>query len=163
MSKIIASAAITGGYKILERVDLDRTLVVVLSDHGFTSFRRGVNLNRWLLDHGYLVLKEGCDGSSEWLQDVDWSRTRAYAVGLVGIGVLGAVVARISPTVCVAIGAAVAVEHRDHGNQVEVVVVEVAPPHADRHDGRHQERQEHRRQWHADCSPDIPEQRYPSG
>jgi len=60
-------------------------LLMVLSDHGFTSFRRGVNLNRWLLDHGYLVLKEGADGSSEWLRDVDWSKTRAYVLGLTGM------------------------------------------------------------------------------
>jgi predicted AlkP superfamily phosphohydrolase/phosphomutase len=60
-------------------------LLMVLSDHGFTSFRRGVNLNRWFLDNGYLALKEGADGKSEWLQDVDWSKTRAYAVGLSGI------------------------------------------------------------------------------
>ncbi|GJM44113.1 MAG: hypothetical protein DHS20C21_09550 [Gemmatimonadota bacterium] len=60
-------------------------LLLVLSDHGFTSFRRGVNLNRWLLDHGYLVLKEGTDGTSEWLQDVDWSKTRAYSLGLAGM------------------------------------------------------------------------------
>jgi len=60
-------------------------VLMVCSDHGFTSFRRGVNLNRWLLDHGYLVLKEGTDGSSEWLQDVDWSRTRAYVLGLAGM------------------------------------------------------------------------------
>ncbi len=57
----------------------------VLSDHGCTSFRRGVNLNAWLLEHGYLHLKEGADGSAQWLQSVDWSRTRAYAVGLVGV------------------------------------------------------------------------------
>jgi predicted AlkP superfamily phosphohydrolase/phosphomutase len=57
----------------------------VLSDHGFTSFRRGVNLNRWLLDNGYLALKPGCDGSAEWLRDVDWSKTRAYALGLTSL------------------------------------------------------------------------------
>jgi predicted AlkP superfamily phosphohydrolase/phosphomutase len=60
-------------------------LLVVCSDHGFTSFRRGVNLNAWLLQEGYLHLKPGTDGSSEWLRDVDWSRTRAYAVGLAGM------------------------------------------------------------------------------
>jgi predicted AlkP superfamily phosphohydrolase/phosphomutase len=60
-------------------------LLVVLSDHGFTSFRRGVNLNAWLLANGYLKLKEGADGSAEWLRDVDWSATRAYALGLAGI------------------------------------------------------------------------------
>jgi predicted AlkP superfamily phosphohydrolase/phosphomutase len=63
----------------------DGDLLMVLSDHGFTSFRRGVNLNRWFLDNGYLALKDGADGKSEWLRDVDWSRTKAYAVGLSGI------------------------------------------------------------------------------
>jgi len=59
--------------------------LMVLSDHGFNAFRRGVNLNRWLLDHGYLALKPDRDGRAEWLEDVDWSRTRAYAVGLTGL------------------------------------------------------------------------------
>ncbi|MGH7898403.1 MAG: alkaline phosphatase family protein, partial [Candidatus Binatia bacterium] len=63
----------------------DRTLLLVLSDHGFTSFRRGVNLNAWLLAEGYLALKPGVGGESEYLRDVDWQRTRAYAVGLAGI------------------------------------------------------------------------------
>lgn len=63
----------------------DGDVLLVLSDHGFTSFRRGINLNRWLLDNGYLALKPGTDGSSEWLRDVDWSRTRVYAVGLTGM------------------------------------------------------------------------------
>jgi predicted AlkP superfamily phosphohydrolase/phosphomutase len=60
-------------------------LLMVLSDHGFTSFRRGVNVNSWLHANGYLALKPGCDGSAEWLRDVDWSRTRAYALGLTGL------------------------------------------------------------------------------
>jgi predicted AlkP superfamily phosphohydrolase/phosphomutase len=70
--------------RILAKLN-DDDLLFVLSDHGFTSFRRGVNLNAWLLEKGYLHLKEGADGSENWLQDVDWSRTRAYAVGLVGL------------------------------------------------------------------------------
>ena len=60
-------------------------LLLVISDHGCTSFRRGCNINSWLLANGYLSLKEGADGSSEWLRDVDWSRTRAYALGLTGM------------------------------------------------------------------------------
>lgn len=62
-----------------------RDVLMVISDHGFTSFRRGININKWLLANGYLALKEGTDGSSEWLRDVDWSRTRVYAVGLTGM------------------------------------------------------------------------------
>jgi predicted AlkP superfamily phosphohydrolase/phosphomutase len=60
-------------------------VLMVISDHGFTSFRRGVNLNQWLLREGYLVLKPGATGRSEWLRDVDWSATRAYALGLTGL------------------------------------------------------------------------------
>ena len=60
-------------------------LLMVISDHGFSSFRRGVNLNAWLLQEGYLTLKEGTDGSTEWLRDVDWSQTKAYALGLTGM------------------------------------------------------------------------------
>ncbi len=60
-------------------------VLLVLSDHGFASFRRGVNLNSWLRANGYLTLKAGSDGSEEWLTEVDWSRTRAYALGLTGM------------------------------------------------------------------------------
>jgi len=70
--------------KILDRLQSDDVLMVI-SDHGFTSFRRGVNLNAWLLREGYLTLNPNSDGSSEWLHDVDWSRTKAYCLGLVGL------------------------------------------------------------------------------
>lgn len=70
--------------RVLERLE-DGDVLMVLSDHGFTSFRRGINLNAWLLEHGYLALKPGCDGTGEWLRDVDWTRTRAYALGLTGM------------------------------------------------------------------------------
>jgi predicted AlkP superfamily phosphohydrolase/phosphomutase len=63
----------------------DRTVLIVLSDHGFASFRRGVNLNAWFRQEGYLMLKDGVTGEAEYLRDVDWTRTRAYAVGLAGI------------------------------------------------------------------------------
>jgi predicted AlkP superfamily phosphohydrolase/phosphomutase len=59
-------------------------VLLVLSDHGFCSFRRCVDLNAWLRDAGYLHLKESATGGS-WLRDVDWSRTRAYALGLSGL------------------------------------------------------------------------------
>ena len=56
--------------------------LVVLSDHGFAPFRRAVNLNRWLADQGLLVLEAGNFESSVGFTAVDWSRTRAYALGL---------------------------------------------------------------------------------
>ena len=60
-------------------------VLLVLSDHGFNSFQRGVNLNGWLLQEGFLTLKEGTSGNGEWLKDVDWSKTKAYSIGLTGM------------------------------------------------------------------------------
>ncbi len=73
--------------KALEQVDADdpEQLFVVLSDHGFKTFRRGVNVNSWLMEQGYLVLKEGATASGEWFADVDWPRTRAFGIGLAGL------------------------------------------------------------------------------
>ncbi len=65
----------------LPYVDAD-TAIFVLSDHGFCAFRRGVNLNAWLLREGYLAL-EGDAG--DYLTGIDWSRTRAYTFGLGGV------------------------------------------------------------------------------
>ena len=70
--------------KTLEYVD-DKTLLVVLSDHGFSGFRRGVNLNAWLHQNGYLALTNGAGESGPYFEGVDWSRTRAYALGLSGV------------------------------------------------------------------------------
>lgn len=60
-------------------------LLLVLSDHGFKAFRRGVNLNSWLHQNGYLALRDGSAESGEWFKNVDWARTRAYALGLNGL------------------------------------------------------------------------------
>jgi predicted AlkP superfamily phosphohydrolase/phosphomutase len=62
-----------------------RSALIVMSDHGFKSFRRGVNLNSWLHLNGYLNLKDGKAASEEWFKDVDWERTKAYALGLGGL------------------------------------------------------------------------------
>jgi predicted AlkP superfamily phosphohydrolase/phosphomutase len=70
--------------RLLAGLDPD-ALVVVMSDHGFGSFQRGVHLNRWLLDEGLLALEPGVDpgdAAGDLLTHVDWSRTRAYALGL---------------------------------------------------------------------------------
>lgn len=69
----------------LERIDQERDLLFILSDHGFESFVRGMNLNAWLRDEGYLVLKDGRKESGDYFEHVDWSRTKAYTVGLGGI------------------------------------------------------------------------------
>jgi predicted AlkP superfamily phosphohydrolase/phosphomutase len=73
--------------RALEHADND-TLVITLSDHGFGSFQRCVELNTWLYEHKLLTLKEGRspgEHAGELLQGVDWSKTQAYAIGLSGI------------------------------------------------------------------------------
>ncbi len=71
--------------RTVEALD-DDTVLFVMSDHGFKPFRRGVDLNAWLLDNGYLALKEGArKPGKSYLADMDWSRTKAYALGLAGI------------------------------------------------------------------------------
>ncbi|MBI3469592.1 MAG: alkaline phosphatase family protein [Planctomycetes bacterium] len=68
----------------LGRAD-DETLFVVLSDHGFSSFQRGVHLNTWLYDQGLLALKNGMrpgEEAGDFFRHVNWSRTKAYALGL---------------------------------------------------------------------------------
>jgi predicted AlkP superfamily phosphohydrolase/phosphomutase len=69
--------------RVWERLDPARDVLLVVSDHGFTTFRRGVNLNTWLRQEGYLATVASED--SGYLRDVDWGRTRAYAFGLSGI------------------------------------------------------------------------------
>jgi predicted AlkP superfamily phosphohydrolase/phosphomutase len=72
---------------VLDKVE-ENTLLIVLSDHGFGTFRRAFDTNTWLWQNGLLALKNGRkpDGSlSEGFPQVDWSKTYAYAVGLGGI------------------------------------------------------------------------------
>jgi predicted AlkP superfamily phosphohydrolase/phosphomutase len=57
---------------------------MVLSDHGFNTFRRGIDLNRWLEENGYLKVADD-RRHEEHLAGVDWSQTRAFAIGLTGI------------------------------------------------------------------------------
>jgi predicted AlkP superfamily phosphohydrolase/phosphomutase len=70
--------------RVMEQID-DNTLLMVISDHGFKSFARCLNLNAWLHQNGYLALKDGKTESGDWFEDVDWSHTRAYTMGLNGL------------------------------------------------------------------------------
>jgi predicted AlkP superfamily phosphohydrolase/phosphomutase len=71
--------------RIWSEIERQDTVFMVISDHGFTNFRRGVNLNTWLKENGYLALKEGHETSPDWFEHVDWSRTRAFSLGLTGM------------------------------------------------------------------------------
>jgi predicted AlkP superfamily phosphohydrolase/phosphomutase len=71
----------------LEGADAE-TLFIVLSDHGNNSFQRGVHLNSWLWQQGLLALQPGIEpgeAAGEFFREVDWSQTKAYALGLGGI------------------------------------------------------------------------------
>ena len=70
--------------RVMQQMNAGDVLMVV-SDHGFNSFRRGVNLNAWLHQAGYLALKPGTEGAGVWLADVDWAATRAFSIGLTGV------------------------------------------------------------------------------
>lgn len=71
--------------KTLEKVDQD-TILMVMSDHGFTPFRRSFNLNTWLKENGYIkLINEWKQGQEEFFLNTDWSRTKAYALGLNGL------------------------------------------------------------------------------
>ena len=59
----------------------DDVPLVVMSDHGFASYRKKVHLNTWLAQQGYLVLRQGEPGEGP-LGHIDWTRTQAYALGL---------------------------------------------------------------------------------
>ena len=71
--------------KVWSEICRTDTVFMVISDHGFTNFRRGVNLNTWLKEHGYLALKDGFETSGDWFEQVDWKRTRAFSLGLTGM------------------------------------------------------------------------------
>ena len=60
------------------------TVLMIISDHGFNTFRYGVDLNRWLEESGYLKVKDGLR-DKKYLAAIDWSQTRAFAIGLSGI------------------------------------------------------------------------------
>jgi len=77
MDRILARA--------MEKAPPDTTLMV-MSDHGFTSYRRSFNLNTWLLDNGYLrLLNPYNQEEGEYHSNTDWSLTRAYALGINGL------------------------------------------------------------------------------
>ncbi len=68
--------------KAIKRMD-NQTTLIVMSDHGFVSFRRGFNLNTWLLNNGYTVLKDPLSQEeTEFFNNVDWTETKAYGLGI---------------------------------------------------------------------------------
>jgi predicted AlkP superfamily phosphohydrolase/phosphomutase len=67
------------------------TPLLIVSDHGFHSWRKAVNLNTWLVQNGYMTLQgerpadktlDDLFGGGTFWENVDWSKTRAYAMGI---------------------------------------------------------------------------------
>jgi predicted AlkP superfamily phosphohydrolase/phosphomutase len=71
--------------RALRNVDKD-TVVLAMSDHGFNPFSRAFNLNTWLLQNGYHRLRNPFrQEEGDLFQNTDWSRTKAYGIGLNGL------------------------------------------------------------------------------
>jgi predicted AlkP superfamily phosphohydrolase/phosphomutase len=76
----------------MREADAHNAALIVLSDHGFASFRKAVNYDTWLVLNGYMTLKSGVRvkernvemlfSQGQFWENVDWSKTRAYAMGL---------------------------------------------------------------------------------
>lgn len=70
--------------KALTKCEGKDTILMIISDHGFNTFRYGVDLNRWLEENSYLKVKSDMR-EQKHLVSIDWSQTRAFAIGLTGI------------------------------------------------------------------------------
>lgn len=67
--------------RVMQQVGSKDTLLV-LSDHGFNTYRRTVHLNSWLREQGLLELRDaGALTGEPLLKSIDWSKTKAYAIG----------------------------------------------------------------------------------
>jgi len=71
----------------------EKDVLMVMSDHGFSSYRRGLNVNTWLVMNGYMMLRGQTASTTpeqlkrlftdeDFFQNTDWSRTKAYSLGL---------------------------------------------------------------------------------
>lgn len=94
------SDSLLKSYQIMDQIvgeamvaaDKENAALIVLSDHGFATWRRSINYNTWLVQNGYLGLKTGVQpkernlevlfDQGQFWENVDWSKTRAYALGL---------------------------------------------------------------------------------
>lgn len=92
--------ALLRSYQIMDSIvgeamaaaEKEKAVLMVVSDHGFATWRRSINYNTWLAQNGYLGLRSGVEAgernleilfdSGQFWENVDWSTTRAYALGL---------------------------------------------------------------------------------
>jgi len=61
------------------------TLILVCSDHGFSSFRRAFHVDSWLASEGYLAFSGSASPEDPFFRAADWPATKAYSIGFAGI------------------------------------------------------------------------------
>lgn len=80
---------------VMERYVDEDTMLMIVSDHGFHSYRYGVNLNTWLAKNGFMSMEGPLGGAEQYrrledlfdpegsfFKNVNWSKTKAYCMGL---------------------------------------------------------------------------------
>jgi len=79
--------------EVMDKYLDDKTTLIVMSDHGFHSFRRGFNTNTWLAQNGYLFfdgmekllpgqdIPEDLYPEGDFFPKVNWRKTKAYSLG----------------------------------------------------------------------------------
>ena len=66
----------------LSKMNNNSTLII-LSDHGFAPFTREFNLSTWLVENGFSAMTDPTKmEENEYFDFVDWSKTKAYVLGL---------------------------------------------------------------------------------
>jgi predicted AlkP superfamily phosphohydrolase/phosphomutase len=85
----IFGQALEETYRIMDRIVGniaaklgEKDLLMVFSDHGFGTWRRGVSVNNWLMDNGWMSVRNPKAAENGFLMGLDWSQTQAYAIGL---------------------------------------------------------------------------------
>ena len=76
----------------MKAAEAHQAALIVLSDHGFSTWRKSVNYNTWLVQNGYLAVRSGVQvkernvemlfDQGQFWENVDWSKSRAYSLGL---------------------------------------------------------------------------------
>lgn len=68
--------------ELITLLDAQRTAIWIVSDHGAKCMVGGFCFNQWLINEGYLVLKEPVNNVTRFsFEQVDWSQTTAWGEG----------------------------------------------------------------------------------
>ncbi|HTV75179.1 MAG TPA: alkaline phosphatase family protein [Candidatus Acidoferrales bacterium] len=68
--------------RLLDKIDQERTNIYVVSDHGAKRMDGGVAIAQWLIDEGYLAVKNYPDKVTQLAKlEIDWTKTAVWAEG----------------------------------------------------------------------------------